>query len=70
MFTATRIFTGVAIFTLQAPVYTVLTKVWPRANRAVVTNNWTVLTEVRANRNRVNRGFPVCTSVLKMHVTE
>ena len=50
------------IFTLAdtiAPIFTMLTDVWPRANRAMVANNWTVLTEVRANRNRVNWGFPV-----------
>ena len=45
-----------------APIFIVLTKVWPRANRAMVTNNYTVLTEVRANRNHVNRGFSVITS--------
>ena len=66
MFTATRVFTRGAnfstvgrIFTLRAQVYTVLTEVWHCANRAMVTNNKTVLTEVRANRNSVNRGFPV-----------
>ena len=26
-------------FTLRAPVYTVLSEVWPHANRAMVTNN-------------------------------
>ena len=42
-----------------APILTVLTEVWPRANRAMVTNNLTVLTKVSANRNHANRGFPV-----------
>ena len=42
-----------------APILTVLIEVWPRANRAMVTNNWTVLTKVSANQNRANRGFPV-----------
>ena len=32
-----------------APILTVLTKVGPRANRAMVTNNLTVLTEVSTN---------------------
>ena len=36
-----------------------LTEVLPRANRAMVTNNSTVLTEVSANRNRANRGVAV-----------
>ena len=36
------------------PIFTLQTKVWPRANRAMVTSNQTVLTEVCANRNRVN----------------
>ena len=35
------------------------TEVLPRANRAMVTNNSTVLTEVSANRNRANRGVAV-----------
>ena len=37
-----------SFFTLTdkiAPLFTVLTKVWPHANRAVVTNNSTVITE-------------------------
>ena len=42
-----------------APILTVLTEVWPRANRAMVINNLTVLTEVSANRNCANRRFPV-----------
>ena len=41
------------------PIFTMLTKVWPRANRAMVKNDSTVLTEVCANQNRVNRGFPI-----------
>ena len=36
-------------FLLIAPILTVLTEVWPHANRAMVTNNSTVLTEVSAN---------------------
>ena len=36
-----------------------LTEVLPRANRSMVTNNLTVLTEVSANRNRANRGVAV-----------
>ena len=47
------------IFTLPAPVYTMLSEVWRDANRAMVTNNLIVLTEVCANQNHVNRGFPV-----------
>ena len=35
------------------------TEVWPSANRAMVTNNSTVLTKVSANRNHANRVFPV-----------
>ena len=53
MFTATRTFTSIAnfftsgrIFTLRAPVYTVITEVLPHADQAMVTNNYTVLTEV------------------------
>ena len=42
-----------------APILTMLTEVWPHANRAMVTKNSTVLTEVSANRNRANWGFPV-----------
>ena len=38
---------------------TMLTEVWPCANQTLVTNNLTVLTEVRAKRNSVNQGFPV-----------
>ena len=34
------------IFTLQAPIFTLITKVWPPANQAVVTNNLTVIIEV------------------------
>ena len=42
------------------PIFTVLTEVWPvRANRAMVTNNYTVLSEVGANQNRDNQEFPV-----------
>ena len=41
-------------FLLIAPILTVLTKVWPRPNQAMVTNNLTVLTEVSASRNRAN----------------
>ena len=33
------------IFTLRAPVYIVLTEVWPCTNHAMVTDNQTVLTE-------------------------
>ena len=51
------------IFKLAAdritPILTVLTKVWPCANRAVVTDNSTILTKVSANRNRANPGFPL-----------
>ena len=36
-----------------------LTEVLPRANRAMVTNNSTVLTKVSANRNRATRGVAV-----------
>ena len=39
--------------------FTMITEVWPRASQAMVTNNSTVITEVRANRNRVNQVFPV-----------
>ena len=42
-----------------APILTMLTKVWPRANWAMVTNNLTVLTKVSANQNHANREFPV-----------
>ena len=42
-----------------APIFTMLTEVWPHANRAMITNNKSVLTEVHANQNRVNRGFLV-----------
>ena len=41
------------------PIFTMITEVWPCANQAMFTNNYTVLTEVRANQNHVNRGFPV-----------
>ena len=54
---------AITFFTLTdtiAPIFTVITEVWRRANRAVVTNNSTVITKVRANQNRVNLGFPVC----------
>ena len=54
-------------FTLSdttAPIITVLAKVLPRANRAMVTNNQSVLTEVCANQNCVNRGFPVYQYIL------
>ena len=54
MFTATR------IFTLRAPVYNMLTEIWPCANRAMVRNNYTMLTKIHADQNCVNRGFPVC----------
>ena len=48
-------------FTLAviAPMFTVLTEAWPCANRAMGTNNYFMLTEVCANRNHVNQGFPV-----------
>ena len=39
-----------------APIFTVLSEVWPHANPAMVTNNSSVLTEVR-----VNQLFPVLT---------
>ena len=42
-----------------AIIFAVITEVWPRTNRAMVTNNLIVITEVRANQNSVNRGFPV-----------
>ena len=44
---------------MTSPIFTVLTEVLPRANRAMVTNNLTVLTEVSANQNRANRGVAV-----------
>ena len=31
---------------MQAPIFTIITEVWHRANRAVVTNNSTVIIEV------------------------
>ena len=34
------------LYPLQAQILTVITKVWPRANRAVVTNNKTMIIEV------------------------
>ena len=42
-----------------APTFTLITKVWPCANRAMVTNNLTVITEIRANQNCDDRVFPV-----------
>ena len=54
-------------FTLSdsiTPIFTMLTKVWPHANLAMVTNNSTVLTEIHANRNSVNQGFP--TTLIKL----
>ena len=62
-----RIFSPVGrICTLRAQIFTVLTEVWLRANRAMVTNNSTVLTEFHANRNRVNRRFPVVENLFEM----
>ena len=34
------------LYPLRAPIFTMITEVWPRANRAVVTNNLTVIIEV------------------------
>ena len=34
------------LYPLQAPIFTVITKVWNRANRAIATNNLTVIIEV------------------------
>ena len=34
------------LYPLPAPIFTVITEVWPRANRAVVTNNSTVRIKV------------------------
>ena len=34
------------LYLLQAPIFTVITKVWPRANWAVFINNLTVIIEV------------------------
>ena len=34
------------IFTLRVPIFIVITEVWPRANRAMVTNNLTVIIDV------------------------
>ena len=34
------------LYPLWAPIFTVITEVWPSANRAVVTNNSTVIIEV------------------------
>ena len=34
------------LYPLRAPMFTVITEVWPRANRAVVRNNLTVIIEV------------------------
>ena len=37
---------AVSIFTLWAPIFTVITEVWPRANQAMVTNKSTVIFKV------------------------
>ena len=42
------------------PIFTVVTEVWPRANRAMVTNNFTVIIKITSNRSRVNRVVSVC----------
>ena len=34
------------LFLLRAPIFTVITEVWPRANWAMVTNNLTMIIEV------------------------
>ena len=34
------------LYPLRVPIFTVITEVWPRANRAVVTNNLTMIIEV------------------------
>ena len=34
------------IFNLQAPIFIMITEVWPHANQAMVTNNSTVIIEV------------------------
>ena len=52
-----------------APILTMLTEVWPRANRAMVTNNSTVLTEVSANQNGANRAMVTNNSTVLTEVS-
>ena len=40
-------------------IFTLLTEVWPCDNRTTVTNNYTMLTEVRANQNCIKRLIPM-----------
>ena len=40
------VFSDTILYRLWAPVFTVITEVWPSANRAVVTNNLTFKIEV------------------------
>ena len=36
------------------PIFTMITEVWPRANRAMVTNNFTVIIKIASNKSSVN----------------
>ena len=47
-----------------APIFTSITEVWHLANRAVFTNNSTVITKVCANWNRANQWFPLVNIVM------
>ena len=45
------------LYPLRAPIFTMITKVWARANRAVVTNNLTVIIEVMLIKVVLTDGF-------------
>ena len=46
------------LYQLRALIFTVITEVWPHANRAVVTINSTVITEVVQIKVVLIEGFP------------
>ena len=69
-FSHARTFFTLADADTITPIFTVLTKVWRRANQAIFTNNKTVLTKVRANRNHVKWKFLVlCHICAKMSIS-
>ena len=55
---------GTILHPLQALIFTAITEVWPHANRALVTNNFTVIIEVLLIKVVLIEGFPVLKLVL------
>ena len=55
------------LYPWQAPIFTVITEVWPRANQAMVTNNLIVIIEVVQIKVMLIEGFLYRQNAVVMH---